>query len=74
MNWNILIRALTNRERGGVTQVELARRCECGQSTISELARGVTSTPNANLGLKLLELHSELFGSEKSPIEGEQGE
>jgi hypothetical protein len=60
MNWQTIITELTDRAHGGITQVALSKKCGCGQSTISEIARGVILTPNANLGLKLVELHAEL--------------
>lgn len=60
MDWKILISELTDRSRGGYTQTALAKLCECGQSTISEIGTGAIETPNANIGLKLLELHGKL--------------
>ena len=57
MNWQLIVDRLTNRARGGVTQLELARLC----GTVDhQLLRGVTERPNANLGLRLLELHAAL--------------
>ncbi|WP_041494496.1 helix-turn-helix domain-containing protein [Burkholderia sp. KJ006] len=60
MNWQTIVVTLTNRAAGGWTQLELAKLCECGQSTISDLARGATEQPGADLALRLLELHGEL--------------
>ncbi|CAG9260860.1 hypothetical protein BDI4_660010 [Burkholderia diffusa] len=57
MNWRALICDLTNRKRGGVTQSCLATLCGCVQSTISALANGEISCPNANLGLRIMALH-----------------
>ncbi|KWE97904.1 MULTISPECIES: helix-turn-helix domain-containing protein [Burkholderia cepacia complex] len=62
MNWQTIVVKLTNRAAGGWTQVELAKLCDCGQSTISDLARGATEQPGADLALRLLELHGELMG------------
>lgn len=60
MNWQKLILDLTDRSRGGYTQSMLAQKCGCGQSTISDLRRGATTSPNANLGLKLIALSEEM--------------
>lgn len=60
MDWQKIISELTDRSRGGYTQTALAKQCKCGQSTISEIGTGEIETPNANVGLKLIELHTKL--------------
>ncbi|WP_043418335.1 helix-turn-helix domain-containing protein [Cupriavidus basilensis] len=55
-----MVRELTDRKLGGFTQVELAKRCGCSQSVISDLKRGAVSVPNANVGLELLAAHRQL--------------
>ncbi len=57
MDWQSIIRDLTNRARGGFTQRALAKRVDCGVSTISDLATGATKRPNGDLALTLLDLH-----------------
>ena len=58
MNWIKIIAELTDRTKGGLTQTELAKRCGCGQSTISEIGRGEILSPNFELGQKLVALHA----------------
>jgi hypothetical protein len=52
-DWPQIIRALVE---DGLTQPEIARLCECGQSTISDLLRGETTDPRTSTGLLLLGL------------------
>ncbi|KVW77413.1 helix-turn-helix domain-containing protein [Burkholderia ubonensis] len=73
MNWQTIVEDLTNRAAGGWTQVELARRCGCGQSTISDLARGATEQPGGDLALRLLALHKKLKGEEVQDEHGREG-
>lgn len=54
INWPKIIGALV--ENAGLTQPEIARLCECGQSTISDLFRGNTTDPRTSTGLLLLGL------------------
>lgn len=56
MNWKNLIAELI---ATGMTQPEIAARCGCGQTTVSELARGVTAEPRWALGEKLKKLHAD---------------
>lgn len=56
MDWKNLIAELI---ANGMTQPEIAARCGCGQTTVSELARGVTTEPRYTLGEKLKKLHAE---------------
>lgn len=51
--WSTIIRSLTG---AGLTQPEIAQFCGCGQSTISDLARGATTDPRTSTGLALLGL------------------
>ncbi|MBN3780507.1 helix-turn-helix domain-containing protein [Burkholderia sp. Ac-20345] len=57
MDWQAIIKDLTDRARGGMTQRALAKRADCGVSTISDLATGVTKRPNGDLALTLTDLH-----------------
>ncbi|RQU97784.1 helix-turn-helix domain-containing protein [Burkholderia cenocepacia] len=61
MDWQTLVKDLTNRSQGGMSQQALASLLLCGQSTISDLACGTTLSPSADLGLRLLDLHKALF-------------
>lgn len=54
INWPDIIRALVR--DAGLTQPEIARLCQCGQSTISDLLRGNTTDPRTSTGLLLLGL------------------
>jgi transcriptional regulator with XRE-family HTH domain len=56
MDWKNLIAELIAH---GMTQVEVASRCGCKQTTISELSRGITSEPRYALGEKLKRLHAD---------------
>jgi transcriptional regulator with XRE-family HTH domain len=58
MDWKTLIAELTDRSKGGFTQAALAEKCGCGQSTISEIGRGIITSPNFELGQKLVALHA----------------
>lgn len=50
MDWQSIISEL--RERG-MTQQQIAERCDCAQSTISDLARGVIKSPSYGIGVSL---------------------
>ncbi|WP_439606841.1 hypothetical protein [Hydrogenophaga sp.] len=54
MNWQTLISDLAN---WGLTQVEIAKRCGCRQSRISELANGKSTSVGFELGAALSTLH-----------------
>ncbi|MCR4471192.1 helix-turn-helix domain-containing protein [Burkholderia sp. SCN-KJ] len=60
---------LTDREHGGMTQAKLAEACDCGQRTISDLARGITKRPNADLGLRLLEIYKQISNASMTDLE-----
>jgi transcriptional regulator with XRE-family HTH domain len=64
MDWQKIIIELTDRSIGGFTQAALAEICGCGQSTISEIGRGIISRPNADVGMKLLELRAKIINKE----------
>jgi len=55
MNWKNLIADLIAM---GMTQAEIAARCGCKQTTISDLSRGAANEPRYALGEKLRKLHS----------------
>lgn len=40
--------------RVGMTQQQIAAECGCGQSSISELAKGKTTEPRAGLAIRVL--------------------
>jgi transcriptional regulator with XRE-family HTH domain len=42
------------------TQQSLAAEVKCGQATISDIHKGKTKSPRADLGLALMELHAKL--------------
>lgn len=53
MDWKLLIAEL---QGFGLSQGAIAGECGCGQSTISELAKGVTKDPRHSIGEKLRQL------------------
>ena len=53
VDWTALISELQSL---GMTQQQMASNCRCGQSTISELAKGVTKDPRHSIGQALLRL------------------
>lgn len=55
MNWPQLLIDLSAR---GYTQPEIAKRCGCSQSMISDLSRGKTLDPRFSLGLALRQMHA----------------
>ena len=63
MNWTNLLTELFS---SGMTQAAIADFCGCGQSTISELARGVTSSPSFELGQNLLRLQAKAKRQKKA--------
>jgi hypothetical protein len=54
MNWQKLIADLQAR---GLRQVDIASLCDCRQSTVSDLATGITKEPSFTLGQSLIALH-----------------
>jgi hypothetical protein len=57
MDWTVVISELSG--TFGMSQPEMAAACQCGQSTISGLATGVTKDPRHSTGVKLLKLLDE---------------
>jgi transcriptional regulator with XRE-family HTH domain len=53
MDWKLIISEL---QSAGITQVQIAQICGCGQATVSELRTGLIFRPNYELGTKLLDL------------------
>ena len=56
MQWDSLVRSLMD---DGLTQVQIAERVGCGQSTLSEILNRRSEQPRANLALALLALREE---------------
>lgn len=54
MDWKTLISDLAE---FGMTQEQIAEKCGCAQSTISDLATGATETPRYHIGDALRSLH-----------------
>lgn len=54
MNWQSILSDLTS---WGLTQVQIAKKCGCTQSRISELARNGDTTVSYQLGVSLAALH-----------------
>lgn len=56
MDWKKLIRDL---QALGVTQVQMAERCNCAQTTISDIVNGRTGNPRYDIGAGLLSMLEE---------------
>jgi transcriptional regulator with XRE-family HTH domain len=56
VDWPALLRGL---KAAGVTQPEIALRLNCGQATVSDIARGKTTDPRFTLAAGLLRLARE---------------
>lgn len=52
---------------GGMTQKEIASFCECGQSTISEIANGEIKNPSYRIGIALTKLQQSRALIERRP-------
>jgi predicted XRE-type DNA-binding protein len=52
MDWKQIIAEI--QRHGQMTQAQIAAAVECGQATISDLAKGSTKQPNYALGAALL--------------------
>jgi len=63
MDWKTLISELSEL---GATQVEIASRCGCGQSTVSEIGRGEIKNPGASTAFALVAMRDELRGTKKA--------
>ncbi len=57
MNWKKIIQELTD---SGLTQAQIAERCNTGQSHISALSNGIRKSPNWLLGESLIKLHKDI--------------
>lgn len=53
MDWQAIISELRKR---GLTQQQIAERCDCAQSTISDLARGAIKSPSYGIGVSLMKI------------------
>ena len=58
--WQTIIKEI--KLASGLTQPEIANKCGCGQTTISELETGKTGDPRYTLGKSLLSLHRKHCG------------
>lgn len=57
MDWKNILARLAE---AGLTQMQIAERCEVSQSTISDIARGATKNPSYPVGARLQQLLAEL--------------
>lgn len=64
MNWTKII---TELQESGLTQSEIGDRCDCAQSTISELRNGNKKLPNYFIGKALVDLHAKVVGKNLNP-------
>ena len=65
MDWKKLIRDL---QALGVTQVQMAERCNCAQTTISDIVNGRTGNPRWEIGAGLLALLHERRATEPERV------
>ena len=63
MDW---IKLISDISAKGATQKAMADRCRCGQSTISEIARGEIKNPAYSTGKALLDYYDELAAEERN--------
>lgn len=64
MNWAELI---TELQAAGITQVQMAERCGCTQSTICDIRNGRVIRPRYEIGAGLMELRDEIVSRAKWP-------
>jgi transcriptional regulator with XRE-family HTH domain len=57
MNWQ---QTISDLQRSGLTQAEIAKSCGCAQSTISEIQNDEKRVPSYPIGAALLELHKKI--------------
>lgn len=62
MDWKTLIEDL---RKAGVKQDEIAAKCGCKQSSISDLATGTTTLPNYKIADALRELHRKVMRQQR---------
>lgn len=67
VDWPALLRKL---KAAGITQPEIALRLNCGQATVSDIARGKTLDPRFTLAAGLLRLANE-HGIEVQSLQSE---
>jgi hypothetical protein len=53
IDWTKLLSAIV---ASGMSQPQVAAACQCGQSTISFVLRGLTKDPRSSLGFRLIAL------------------
>lgn len=63
MQWKNIISDLKS---AGLTQTQIAEKCGCAQSTISEMATDGDRTPSFPIGAALLELHKKAIKKRKT--------
>ena len=54
MTWK---KTISDLQKSGLTQVQIAQLCGCAQSTVSELLSDESKVPRYPVGAALLELH-----------------
>ena len=63
MQWKNIISDL---KASGLTQMQIAKKCGCAQSTISEMTSDVDRIPSYPIGAALLDLHKKRLKKRKS--------
>ena len=63
MQWKNIISDL---KASGLTQMQIAEKCGCAQSTISEMATDGKRTPRFPIGAALLDLHKKALKKRKT--------
>lgn len=63
MQWKNIISDL---KASGLTQMQIAEKCGCAQSTISEMATDGDRTPRFPIGAALLDLHKKAIKKRKT--------
>ena len=63
MQWKNIISDL---KASGLTQMQIAEKCGCAQSTISEMATDVDRIPSFPIGAALLDLHKKALKKRKT--------
>ena len=66
MQWKNIISDL---KASGLTQMQIAERCGCAQSTISEMSTDGDRIPSFPIGAALLDLHKKRIKKRKSAHE-----
>lgn len=63
MDWKKLLSEL---REVGYTQERIGEHCGVAQTTVSDLARGVTKQPSFDVGFKLISLHQQKCGAKRA--------